>query len=332
MDRGSWLVFFVVSLIAISGTGSAFGADAAGGKLAARVKSPINSLRAYRYLEQLCDLGPRPSGSPAMLKQQELLKQHFEKLGGKVTMQPFRATDPLGGPAVPMANMIVEWHPERKERILLCAHYDTRPLPDRDPDPVQRRTGKFLGANDGGSGTALLMELAHLMPTVNESIGVDFLLVDGEELVYVEDRDPYLLGSTHFAQQYAQNPPEHRYRWGVVLDMVGDESLQLYQEANSVAWPDTRPLVMEIWNTAARLGVKQFVGRPKFTVKDDHIPLRNIAKIPTCDIIDFDYPAWHTTMDTPRRCSPASLGKVGWVVHEWLKGQKGAEAKPQAGN
>lgn len=285
-------------------------------------KNPVDGSRAYKYLREICALGPRPSGSAAMQKQQQMLQEHFEKLGGRVTMQPFRAKNPLGGPPVSMANMLVEWHPDRKDRVLLVAHYDTRPLPDRDPNPALRRSGIFLGANDGASGTALLMELAHLMKDYTGNVGIDFLLVDGEELVYVENRDPYLLGSTYFAEQYVQSPPEHQYRWGVVLDMVADENLQLYQEQNSVSWPDTRPLVKEIWNTAARLGVKEFIPRAKYTVRDDHLPLRNIAKIPSCDIIDFDYSAWHTTMDVPRRCSGSSLAKVGWVVYEWAKEQK----------
>ena len=120
------------------------------------------------------------------------------------------------------------------------------------------------------------------------------MLFDGEELVYVEGRDPYFLGSTWFAQQYAAKPPEHKYRWGVLLDMVGDADLQIYQEQHSVTWRNTRPLVNEIWATAKRLGVNEFIPRVGYYVLDDHLPLRNIAKIPTCDIIDFDYPAWHT--------------------------------------
>src|SRR5688572_32347284 len=120
MDR--WLMVGLAgfSFALCTSRGVSLGADA---------KNPLDGLRAFRYLEQLCALGPRPSGSAAMQKQQELVRQHFEKLGGKVTMQQFRARDPLGGAAVPMATMIVEWHPERKERILLVAHYDTRPLP-----------------------------------------------------------------------------------------------------------------------------------------------------------------------------------------------------------
>jgi hypothetical protein len=257
-----------------------------------------------------------------MKKQQELLREHFEKLGGKVTMQPFRARNPLGGEPVELANLLVEWHPERRERILLVAHYDTRPLPDRDPDPVKRRTGTFIGANDGGSGVAVLMEYGHLMPKFDGELGVDFLFVDGEELVYDDARDPYFLGSTWFAKQYIDNPPTHKYRWGVLLDMVGDANLQVYQEQHSVDWRDTRPLVKQIWATAARLGVDEFHPRARYAVKDDHLPLRNIGKIPTCDVIDMDYPAWHTTMDTPQRCSPTSLAKVGWVVYEWMRGQK----------
>jgi hypothetical protein len=289
-----------------------------------RPRNPLDGQRAFGYLRQICELGPRPSGSPGMQKQQELVQKHFGQLKGQVRMQQFQARNPLGGPRVPMANMIAEWHPERKERILLCVHYDTRPLPDRDPDPEQRRTGTFIGANDGASGVAVLMELAHFMKEVDGNIGVDFLLVDGEELVYVEGRDPYFLGSTWFAEQYARQTPEHKYRWGVVLDMVGDADLQIYQEQQSVTWRDTRPLVKQIWSTADRLGVDEFVPRARWLVLDDHVPLRNIAKIPTCNVIDApqDYPAWHTTMDTPQRCSPASLAKVGWVVFEWLKSQK----------
>lgn len=308
-------IFQVGAFLAVlGGAGDSTGAE----------PNPVDGGRAFKYLEDICELGPRMSGSEGMSQQQKMLEEHFKQLGGKVTMQRFRARNPLGGEPVPMANMLVEWHPDRKERILLVAHYDTRPLPDQDPDPVLRRTGKFIGANDGASGTALLMELAHLMPKFDGPVGVDFLLVDGEELVYEEKRDPYFLGSTWFAQKYVSEPPEHRYRWGVVLDMVADKNLEIYQEQLSFSWQDTRPLVKEIWSTAERLGVKEFIPRQRYVIRDDHLPLRNIAKIPTCDVIDAPqtYPAWHTTMDTPRECSPSSLSKVGWVIYEWLRTQK----------
>lgn len=307
---------------AANGAVSAAGAANASKFATARstAANPLNAGRAYGYLQQICALGSRKSGSEGMRKQLQLLRDHFHQLGGIVGFQQFFAVNPLGGPNVQMINLIVRWHPEKKERILLCAHFDTRPLPDRDPNPAQRERGVFLGANDGASGVAVLMELAHWMPQLDIRYGVDFALFDGEELVYDED-DRYFLGSEWFAREYVRKRPAHRYRWGVLLDMVGDADLQIYQERHSVSWRDTRPLVAELWGTAQRLGVKEFIAQPKHQLQDDHIPLRHIAGIPTCNIIDFDYPAWHTTADVPANCSGDSLAKVGWVVYEWLKQQ-----------
>lgn len=295
------------------------------GKSPPLTRIPFNGKRAYGYLQEICNLGPRISGSLAMTEQQSRLTEHFEKLGGRVSRQEFTARNPLTGKMdVPMANLIVEWHPERTERVLLCCHYDTRPYPDNDPDP-RKRKGLFLGANDGASGVALLMEMGTHMPDLSSKYGVDFVLFDGEELVYDNNRDPYFWGSEHFAREYVANPPSHRYRWGVLVDMIGDAELQIYQEGHSVSWRDTAPLVDDIWNVARRLGVVEFIPRARHEVRDDHLALRNIAKIPTCDIIDFDYPRpgrvnyWHTTNDVPANCSAASLAKVGWVLHEWLK-------------
>jgi glutaminyl-peptide cyclotransferase len=280
--------------------------------------NPLDAQRAYGYLNDICSIGRRVSGTLGMKRQQELLVKHFESLGGKVTRQEFMAKNPLGG-EVPMVNLIVSWHEERKDRVLLCAHYDTRPLPDEEIDPIKRTRGVFIGANDGGSGVAVMMELAHHMRQIESNMGVDFVLFDGEELVYNGDRDPYFLGSEHFAGQHRDNPPGHKYHWGVLLDMVGDADLQVFQERNSVMWPETRPLVNHIWGLAQRMRVREFIAQPKYLIRDDHLALRNVAKIPTCDIIDFDYPYWHTEGDTPDKCSGESLAKVGWVVFEWMK-------------
>jgi hypothetical protein len=281
-------------------------------------RNPLDADRAYDYLKDICAIGRRVSGSAGMKRQQELVTKHFESLGGEVTRQEFMAKNPRGG-EVPMVNLIVTWHSDRNERVLLCAHYDTRPLPDEETDRAKKERGIFIGANDGGSGVAVMMELAHHMAQLQPKFGVDFILFDGEELVYDGDRDPYFLGSQHFAEQYRDKPPEHKYRWGVLLDMVGDTDLQLFQEENSVTWRDTRPLVSQIWGLAQRLGVREFIARPKYLIRDDHLALRNTAKIPTCDVIDFDYPYWHTEGDTPDKCSGESLAKVGWVVYEWFK-------------
>jgi glutaminyl-peptide cyclotransferase len=278
--------------------------------------------RALKHLEAICRLGPRPSGSDAMSKQRALLVDHFRAAGATVTGQAFQIRDRRTGKPVHMENLVVEWHTDRKDRILIGAHFDTRPFPDMDPvDPK----GVFLGANDGASGVALLMELAGGMPAVPGPVGVDFVLFDAEEYIF-RPREPYCLGSTYFARQYAADLAAgrmaHRYRCGVVVDMIADRNLELWQEQNSVSWPDTRPVVASIWDVARRMQVRQFVPRPRHAVEDDHVPLRMIGRIPTCDIIDFDYPQWHTTADTPEHCSAESLEAVGSVLLQWLREQR----------
>ncbi len=292
--------------------------------------SPLNKDRAYKFLQTICDLGPRITGSPAMKKQQQLLTDHFRQLGGNVRLQQFQFPHPQSGKPQEAANMIVEWQPQKRERILICVHYDTRPQGDNSRVPKKQRGDLFIGANDGASGVALLMELAYQMPGLHGPYGVDFLLVDAEEFVF-SDFPPqrYFWGSEFFARDYQQNPPPHKYKKGVVLDMIGDRHLQIYQDRNSVWWKDTRPITQQIWRTADRLGVKEFIDRthPKMRtpIRDDHLMLRNVGKIPTCEIIDFDYPKfpvnryWHTAEDTPDRCSGDSMAKVGWVILEWVQ-------------
>ncbi len=280
----------------------------------------FSGARAFAHLEAICELGPRPSGSAAMDRQRAVLAAHFRKAGATVSGQAFQIRDRRTGRPVHVENLIVTWHPNRADRVLIGAHYDTRPFPDRDPiDP----RGRFVGANDGASGVALLMELAAAMPTLPGPVGVDFVLFDAEEYV-VAPREPYCLGSNYFARQYAADRRagrlKHAYRSGVIVDMVADRDLAIWQEQHSVDWPETREVVDAIWETAARIGARQFIPRPKYTVEDDHVPLRMIGGIPTCDIIDFDYPQWHTTEDVPANCAAESLEVVGSVVLAWLRG------------
>ncbi len=276
---------------------------------------------AFAYLRTVCDFGPRMSLSEGMRKQQEFLKSHFEQFGGTVIMQPFDARDPNSGKRVQLSNMVVRWHPERKVRLLICCHYDTRPFPDRDP--VNPR-GVFIGANDGGSGVAVLCELGKHMAEPEGKYGIDFVFFDGEEYVFVAQRDPMFLGSTYFANQYASQRFDWKYQFGVLLDMVGDANLQIHYEGNSLGYASR--LTRSIWNVAREIGVKEFVPQQRHKIRDDHLPLNQIARIETCDIIDFDYPDpasknayWHTQKDTIENCSADSLGKVGAVVLEWVR-------------
>lgn len=283
---------------------------------------PFDGAAAYQWIKDLCAIGSRTSGTAGMLKQQKMLTEHFKSLGAKVVPQSFDIRHPQTGERTTLTNLVVQWHPDRKERILLAAHYDTRPFPDRDPVNKQ---GLFVGANDGASGVAVLCELGRQMPKFQSRYGVDFVLFDGEELIYT-DQDEYFLGSKHFARDYVVNPPPYRYKQGALLDMVGDADLQIYYEQNSVTWPDTRPVAQAIWGTAKRLGVGEFIPRVRHLIRDDHLAIHDDAGIPMCDIIDFDYPNphfrgsfWHTTEDKPENCSALSLAKVGWVISEWLK-------------
>lgn len=274
----------------------------------------------FMVLETLCDIGSRTSGSEGMLLQQQILKQHFENLGATVYMQPFNVNHPVNRTPVELNNLIVRWHPERRFRILICCHYDTLPFPNRDRTNPR---GLFVGANDGASGVGLLCELGRYMPALDSEFGIDFVFFDGEEFVYERPRDPLFLGSTYFARQYKANPPAVRYSAGVLVDMIGDKDLKLYYEKNS--YRHAREITRQIWNVAADLEIAEFIPRTRYEIRDDHLPLINIAGIPTCDIIDFDFPKgrenvyWHTEDDTPDKCSPDSIGKVATVLLEWLK-------------
>lgn len=279
-------------------------------------QTPVpDAQRAYQYLVDICDIGPRISGSPGMLKQQELIQKHFEEFGARVQFQEFDAAHPQTGNPVRMRNIIVSWHPDSKERVLVCCHYDTRPWPDRERLEIHRRM-PFIGANDGASGVALFMELAHHMQSIKPRYGVDFVMFDGEELVYDRD-DKYFLGSEYFATQYRDQPPQHRYVAGVLVDMIADKDLNLFYERNSLKYASH--VTRSVWSTARELRVSEFIPRRKHEVRDDHLPLNEIAKIPTTDVIDFDYPYWHTRNDVPAACSGKSMSKVGRVLLRWLE-------------
>lgn len=270
--------------------------------------------RAWEYFTKVCDIGPRSSGSPGMERQVKLIAEHFSKLQTRVGFQSFDVAHPLDGTPVKMNNIIVSFHPQAKERVLICCHYDTRPFPDEDT-PANRRK-PFIGANDGGSGVALLMEMGHHIKTIDSTYGVDFIFFDGEELIF-GDRGTFFLGSEHFAKQYKEKPPEHRYLYGVLVDMIADKNLNIHPEINSLKLAPEP--TASIWATAKRLRVTEFIAQPKHEVRDDHLPLNEIAGISTTDIIDFDYLYWHKTGDTLAACSRSSLSKVGRVLLAWLE-------------
>ncbi len=281
----------------------------------------FNGESAYQILKEICNIGPRVSGSSGMQKQQSMIRKHFESLNAEITEQPFTVRHPENGSQVIMTNLIARFHPERRKRLLFCCHYDTRPFADRDPVNPQ---GIFLGANDGASGVGLLCELARHAQEMPGKYGIDFVFFDGEEFVYVYRRDPMFLGSTYFAQQYAARRYKGKVNYAILVDMIADRELEIFYEGNSLQMASR--LTRSIWSVANELGVKEFKTKERHKIRDDHLPLNSIARIPTCDIIDFDYPRvgsenqyWHTQQDIPENCSAESMEKVGRVLLEWLR-------------
>ena len=250
----------------------------------------FDAKRAMGYLEDVCQIGPRISGTEGMKKQQELLEKHFKDLGAKVSYQKFSARQVSRRQPTDMANMIVSWNPDRDRRIIFCSHYDTRPIADQE-DNRRNWTKPFVSANDGGSGVALLMELGHHMKGLDTKVGVDFVFFDGEEYIFDPSRsgDHYFFGSEHFASEYkkTKRKAKQEYIAAILLDMIGGKKISFPAEANSLI--SAGKLVDQLWNVAEELKVKAFVKDYGPEVQDDHLAL-NRAGIPAVDIIDFSVP------------------------------------------
>ena len=285
------------------------------GDPAARKAGPFDGDRALKYLSMVCDLGPRVSGSDAMALQQKIVQKHFEEHGATVTLQKFDGKQPSRDRAVPMANLIASWHPDRTTRVIISGHYDCRPIADQETN-VRDWTRPFASANDGTSTVAFLMELAHHMKDLKAHLGVDFVLFDGEEYIHDRQRDKFFLGSDHFAAEYVKAKSGPKYRAAINLDLFAGKGATYPVEQNSAL--RAGPLVEDVWKLAAELGVKSFKMDYGPEVQDDHIAL-NRAGIPAIDIIDFDYPHWHKLADTPDKCSAESMANVAKVVMAWLE-------------
>ena len=285
------------------------------GDPAARKAGAFDGDRALAYLIKLCDLGPRISGSDAMKQQQDLLEAHFTKHGATVAFQKFDGRQPSQAKAVGMANMVISWHPESKTRVILCGHYDTRPIADQERNTRDWRK-PFLSANDGTSTVAWMMELAHQMKDLKTAVGVDFVIFDGEEWINDVNRDRFFLGSQHFGAEYKKAKGVPKYQAAINLDLFAGPGATYPIEQNSKFFAGE--LVEDFWKVAADLGEKAFRNEDGPQVQDDHIAL-NAAGIPCIDIIDFDYPHWHKLTDVPSNCSAESMATVAKVVVAWLQ-------------
>jgi len=264
---------------------------------------------AYVFLVDQCKIGPRYPGSHGHRTLQRYIVEQLKKFDANVSLQPFSWVLTTGD-TLHLINIIGNYKKSSRKRILLGAHYDTRPRADRDKEP-SNRTKPILGANDGASGVAVLLELARIFKKSEPPVGVDLVFFDGEDYGLEGRIEDYLLGSKYFVAHRKGYSPLS----AIIVDMIGDKDLEIEMETySSQASPE---LVEEIFSIAEKLNVKEFVKRPGPAIIDDHVPFIQVG-ISAIDLIDFNYPYWHTLDDTPDKCSPASLEAVGKVIVQYI--------------
>ncbi len=302
---------FIMSALAVAIVGVGVGSPA---QLASR---SFDAERAYGDLVRQCEFGPRVPGSEAHSQCGAWLAEELGACADEVVLQRF--TSRVGERELPLVNMVATFNPEGRRHVLLCAHWDSRPTADRDPE-ASNRTRPILGANDGASGVAVLLEIARALKARAPSQRVTMVLFDGED--YGPGAEDMFLGSKHFARSY-EGPAVD---WGVLVDMVGDRDLRIAPEG--ISQRSAPEVVDRVFGAAARAGCTAFVREPGPSVLDDHVFLLQRG-IPCIDVIDFEYPYWHTLADTPDKCSAESLGQVGRALLQAIAEEEGGMAAPQ---
>ena len=238
------------------------------------------------------------------------LVKNAKKYTPNVSLQEFTHLWSSTGRPVTMYNVVAEMNFGAEKTVILLAHWDTRPTADQEDEP-QKRAQPIIGANDGASGVAVLLELMRVFKEKKPPLNVIFLFTDGEDLG--PGLDEMFLGAKHFAK----NLPKGEISFGILVDMVGDKNLVIAKEPRSAFY--ARDLLERFYRHAASIGLsKIFPDRFQGEILDDHLAL-NEAGIPTINLIDFDYPYWHTTQDTADKCSADSLMAVGTAVESFLR-------------
>ena len=287
----------------------------------------FNADSAYVFTQVQCNFGPRAMNTEAHDRCGEWIIHKFKQYGCKVKSQKadLRGYD---GTILHSRNIMASYKPELTTRILLCAHWDTRPWADNDPDSTNWRK-PFPGANDGASGVAVMLEIARLLQLDNSlNIGVDFVCFDAEDwgtpqwLNQEEHGDTWALGAQYFA---ANLPAGYEARYGILLDMVGGQGARFYREGISQRFAPE--IVKKVWRAARTAGFGSYFPKTDGgTITDDHVPLNQVARIPTIDIIPF-YPdceqsafgpTWHTMADDMEHIDRAPLKAVGQTVIQTL--------------
>ncbi len=258
--------------------------------------------RAYADVQTQVDFGPRIPGSKGHAQIQEWIRAQLEAAGWQVEIQ---ASEALGHP---IENIVAKRNDDTPQ-VIIGAHYDSRMYADNDADPANHLK-PVPAANDGASGVAVLLELGRSLP--KDTVPVWLVFFDAEDNGRIEGWD-WILGSREFVKKNTVQP-----KAVIVVDMIGDADLNIYKEQNSNV-----ELTDEIWATAKGLGYENhFISDYKYSMIDDHSPFLE-AGIPAVDIIDFDYPYWHTLQDTSDKVSAESLKVVGKTLHTWVVQQSG---------
>ncbi len=271
----------------------------------------FNAQRAFGYLEQQVAFGPRVPGTKASADCRNFFYEIFDSLQIPVDSQSFIFFDLYSQTNIPMVNVIGSFVSNPKNpTVVLMAHYDSRPRTDYPSNP-ELKNNPIDGASDGASGVAVLLEIAQMCAEKKPELNIDFVFVDGEDWGKSGDIQFYMLGSKEFARKGIRG----KYKFGIILDMIGDKDLTIYREQYSEN--NAKALNDLIFETAKKLKVNGFIDSLKYAISDDHLSLIT-AGIPAVDIIDFDYKYWHTEFDTPENCSAESLESVGLVLAEIL--------------
>ena len=263
-----------------------------------KAHSPVfDSSRAYEHLRQIVSIGPRPAGSPGIAQTREYITRQLKSIGIPVAQQTFVAKTPIGD--VPMVNLIATIPGARKERIAIAGHYDTKLY----------REFRFVGANDAGSSTAFLIELARVLKSRANALTIELIFFDGEEATLPDwSGTDHTYGSQYYVDSARKAGTLGTLKALVLVDMIADRSPRFMRESNSTPW-----LTDIIWSTAAKIGHGSIFVNASTPIEDDHIPFLS-AGVPAADIIDLDYPAWHTAADTLDQTSARTLQVVGDVV------------------
>lgn len=290
----------------------------------------FNADSAYASVEKQCAFGPRTPNSTAHEKCRKYIINAFKSVGMTITEQhaDLKAWD---GNVLKSTNIIASYRPELTDRIILCTHWESRPWADQDPDSTKRHQ-PVMAANDGASGVAILIELARCLQQLKPNVGIDFICFDSEDYGapdWAADKAPqdgsdWCLGS----QYWSKNPHVKGYKakFGILLDMVGGTDARYAYEGVSMRY--ARDVMVRVWDAATRADASSlFQPVDGGYAQDDHVPMNEIAGIPTIDIIPYIEGAnsfgatWHTTNDTPQNISKETLRGVGQTLLQFLSEQ-----------